>query len=605
MILHELNKYYERKAETENSDLPPLGFERKEIHFTIVLNDQGEFFDVEDNREIEGTRKKAKSFLVPKGGNRTANIAANLLWDGIDYALGIKKISEPPPGKTKDPHEKRGKERLEQQHQAFVQKIKSFVPDSMQDGGIQATIKFLESQDFEKLLEHPIWEEIFKSNSNISFRIKDELQLVCQSNTVREQIKKAQPSSSDNSEGFCLITGEKDEIERLHPAIKGVKGAQTSGAKIVSFNLPAFCSHGKEQGANAPVGKRAAFAYTTALNYLLRKDSGQKLIIGDASTVFWAEQSGHRMETLLEEMFGKTSTDDPDRGVRAVKALYKAPKTGAIPLEEDSTRFFVLGLSPNASRISVRFWQATTIKTLAHNIIMHFEDIEICHAPFENDHLSLSELLLSTATQGEQKNIPPNLAGHTMKSILEGIPYPRTLLSAVLTRTRMEQAKKDQKENVSHPRAALIKACLNRHCRIYSSHEKEITVSLDEANHNIGYLLGRLFATLEKTQKEAQEEASHGLNATIRDRFYGSASTRPRSVFSSLLKLQKHHVSKLENRNRGRAINLEKLIGGIIDDVQDFPTVLNLEDQGRFAIGYYHQRQNFFKKSDNSEEKGE
>lgn len=173
-----------------------------------------------------------------------------------------------------------------------------------------------------------------------------------------------------------------------------------------------------------------------------------------------------------------------------------------------------------------------------------------------------------------------------MKAILAGTPYPQTLLAAAIRRCRAER-------DIPYPRAALIKAFLTRSARLSQHLEKEVGMTLDTDNTNIGYRLGRLFSTLEKIQ----EEASPGLNATIRDRFYGSASGTPVTAFPHLMKLKNHHLAKLDNR--GRAVNLEKLICEIMAGITDFPTHLSLQDQGRFAIGYYHQRQAFFTKSEN------
>jgi CRISPR-associated protein Csd1 len=250
---------------------------------------------------------------------------------------------------------------------------------------------------------------------------------------------------------------------------------------------------------------------------------------------------------------------------------------------DPNTRFFVLGLAPNAARIAVRFWYAGTVGEVAANISAHFDDLEIVAPPKWSPYLSLRTLLRGIALQGDLENVPPNLAGDFMKAILTGTPYPRTLLAGALRRVRAER-------DVTYPRAALVKAVLARETRYYGSLEKEVGMSLDGSTTNVGYCLGRLFAVLEK----AQEEASPGINATIRDRFYGAASATPVAAFPHLLKLKNHHLAKLENR--GRAVNLERLIGEIMDGVSDFPAHLSLQDQGRFAVGYYHQRQDLFKK---------
>jgi CRISPR-associated protein Csd1 len=346
-----------------------------------------------------------------------------------------------------------------------------------------------------------------------------------------------------------------------------------------------FDSYGKQQSYNAPTSKKAAFAYTTALNQMLARDSRQKIFVGDATTVFWAERK-NPLEDVFSDVFGEPVKENPDSQTAAVRTLYNAPESGAPPLDEDLTPFYVLGLAPNAARIAVCFWYPGTVGEAARHIKQHFDDCAIVHSPKQPDHLSLFRLLVSTALLGKSENIPPNLAGDFMKSILAGTAYPHTLLTSALRRCRAEQ-------DVSYSRAALIKACLIRSNK--NNSEKEVGMSLDTTNINPGYLLGRLFAALER----AQENASPGINATIRDRFYGAASSTPVAVFPHLMKLKVHHIAKLENR--GQAVNLERLIGEIMDKVaanHAFPSHLNLQDQGRFAVGYYHQRQDFFTKKD-------
>ena len=305
--------------------------------------------------------------------------------------------------------------------------------------------------------------------------------------------------------------------------------------------------------------------------------------VGDTSTVFWSSRETH-FESDVADFFGEPPKDDPDRGTRAVEGLFKSVQTGAFSAEDGNTKFYVLGLAPNASRIAIRFWISDTIPSMAAKFCQHFEDIKIVHGPRDRDTLSLFRLLVSTAVLGKSENIAPNVAGETMRSVLAGLPYPQTLLQAAIRRIRAEH-------EVTHPRAALIKACLNRSLRFNNPQEKEeMKVSLDASNLNSGYRLGRLFATLEKIQAEA----SPGINATIRDKFYGAASSTPVTVFGSLMRLKNHHLAKLENP--GRRVNFEKLIGEIVEGIGDFPPHLRIEDQGRFAIGYYHQMQAFFTK---------
>ena len=566
MILQALHNYYDRKSADPESGLAQPGFEWKEIPFVIELEARGNPIQIEDTREGEGKKKRARSFLVPQGVKKTSGVAANLLWDNAAYVLGVDTKGKP--------------KRVEEQRQAFIAKIESLSTAGRNDIGVQAVLNFLRQASPESLSRHVEWEEIAETVPNLTFRLQGDVDLVCQRPAVAEAIGAQQDTTGAN--GLCLVTGESGEIERLHTAIKGVWGAQTSGANIVSFNLEAFNSYGKTQGANAPVSKRAAFSYTTALNNLLRKDSPQRLQVGDASVVFWADRPTE-WETGFVDVFGEPAKDDPDRNVRAVRSLYAAIDRGLLENDTGQANFFALGLAPNAARLAIRFWQYGTVADMAGRIKQHFDDLAIERSPRDPLYLSLFRLLVSVATQGKADNIPPNLGGELVRSILAGLPYPHTLLAAAVRRIRAEH-------NVTYARAALLKACINRATRYSNVNmEGELTMSLDEANGNVGYRLGRLFAVLEKIQ----EEANPGINATIRDRFYGAASSTPVTVFSTLLKLKNHHISKLDNR--GRAVNLEKRVGEIIEGIGDFPAQLRIEDQGRFAIGYYHQRQDFFK----------
>jgi len=575
MILQALYDYYERKIADPETQMAPPGFEWKEIPFVVEIDAKGKVVQIEDTREGEGEIKRGKAFLVPQGPKKTSGVVANLLWDNAEYVLGINTKGKP--------------ERVARQHQAFIAEIKSLIKSAQADEGLQSVLNFLQHMDIDSLSSRVGWDDIIETNPNLTFRLHKDIDLVCQRPAVAEFIKTSQAVKSARE--FCLVTGEMDEIERLHAAIKGVWGAQTSGANIVSFNRDAFNSYGKTQGANAPVGKRVAFSYTATLNHLLRKDSPQRLQVGDASVVFWAARPTD-WETGVVDIFGEPLKDDPDRNVRAVTSLYKAIDQGLMENEEGKTKFFALGLSPNAARIAIRFWQQGTVSEMAGRIKQFFDDLAIERSPSDPPYLSLFRLLVSVATQGKADNIPPNLGGELVRSILADLPYPQTLLSAAVRRIRAEH-------QVTYPRAAVIKACINRATR-YSdpTMKEELPMSLDEANTNIGYLLGRLFAVLEKIQ----EEANPGINATIRDRYYGAASSTPVTVFSTLLKLKNHHLSKLENR--GRAVNMEKRIGEIMEGVGDFPAQLALADQGRFAIGYYHQRQDFFKKIESTSSEG-
>lgn len=590
MILQELVHYYERKAQDPDSALAPEGFEQKEIPFVIVLDEAGGLVQIEDTRTLVGKKKRARSYLVPQGVKKTSGVAANLLWDNAEYVLGVVAKGKP--------------ERVIEQHAAFKARLTELPAN---DAGIIAISAFLANLPQDRLAQDPAWEEIVATNPNLTFQLLGDAELVCQrADVVAHLLAGESTPAQESAQGICLVTGQPAEIERLHPSIKGVWGAQSSGANIVSFNQRSFESYGKEQkqGENAPVSKQVVFAYTTALNHLLGKDSTQRMQVGDASTVFWADK-----ECLLEKSFAsfwsEPGKDDPDRNTLAVKALFDSIQQGSLNVSDEKTRFFVLGLAPNAARIAVRFWLTGTVKDFNQRIARHFEDIAIAHGSNEPPYLSLFRLLVNTAGQGKAENIPPSLGGDTLRAILSGLPYPDSLIFAAIRRIRADQSKKNSasgrlEENVNYPRAALIKACINRKTRFQHPNDpafqEELKVSLDLCNTHPGYRLGRLFAVLEKIQ----EEAHPGLNATIRDRFYGAASSTPVTVFSNLMKLSKHHLAKIENK--GRAVNLEKWIGEIMNGLTDFPALLTIADQGRFAIGYYHQKQAFYAKKSESDQ---
>jgi CRISPR-associated protein Csd1 len=572
VILQALHAYYERRQRLPDlaERLPQPGLEEREIPFILELAADGRLIAITDTRETQGKKKISKRFQVPQSVKRTRGIVANLLWDTAEYALGLGTRGKP--------------EQVAEQAAAFRARIKTLLVKLPDDAGLLAVQRFLQGEPLAAAQAQANWAEIEEGNNPLlSFRLAHDLDLVCQRPQVIAAFANAATVAGGGIALPCLITDISAEPERLHSAIKGVWGAQTSGANIVSFNLDAFCSYGKEQGANAPVSPAAAFAYTTALNSLLAKDSRQRMQVGDASTVFWAQsEEDSDVEDVFAALFAD-DVDDPDAHTEQVRALYDSLHTGRFAGAAGERKFFVLGLAPNAARIAIRFWQPAPLREVATHVRRWFDELALAHGPKDPEHPTLFRLLTAVALLGKADNLPPNLGGEVMRAILSGTPYPATWLSAAVTRCRAEQ-------HVSYLRAAVIKACLLRGHP--TSPQEEPTVMLNTDNPNVAYRLGRLFATLEKIQ----EEASPGLNATIRERYYGAASSTPVAVFTTLLRLKNHHLAKLTNR--GRAAYLEKLLGEILGAVDDFPLHLNLPNQGRFALGYYHQRQAFFTKSD-------
>ncbi len=582
MILQALKEYYERKADDSGSGIAPRGWFQGRIDFIIELTSDGIFKELYCEQTIKNNKPVSHSCLLPYIGKQALKHTmsgkdANLLWDNATFVLGLGK---------------NGDKKLA----SFIATIKERLGD-INDPAVNSVLKFLEHGQrdpatFAPIARHSQYgEEIRKGRVYMTFRLAgDEQRFIFQRPSIKNRVSQAFEPFEDT--GICLVTGEIDQpIELCHLVIKNLYGARKD-PNVVSFNKEAFNSFGKDQSANAPVGKKSAFAYTTALNHLTARESNQKLQVGDATAVFWSERDGN-LEKQVGDFFSEPPKDDPDRGVRAVASLFKAVETGAFASDENVIRFFVLGMTPFGPRIAVRFWIVDTVSGMAGKICQHFEDTRIVHGPRDKDTLSIFRLLVSTAPQGKSENIPPNLGGDMMRAILEVLPYPQTLLQAVIRRIRAEH-------EVSYPRAALIKACINRFTRFRNPEIKEeLKMSLDKNNENIGYRLGRLFATLERIQvRKFTQKGGNEPNSTIRDKYYGSASGTPIAVFGTLIRLSKHHLAGLENV--GERINFEKLIGEIMCGINDFPAHLRLDDQGRFAIGYYHQMSDFFiKKSDN------
>lgn len=540
-----------------------FGFSKEKIACEIVIDLNGNLVQISYIGKLENGKRYPKLLTVPQGVKKSVNIAANYLWGSTGYILGIESI---------------GKERSLKKFEAFKDLVKKEIGENIHDEENNAVIKFLDSWD----PTNPENIEKIKDaiDSNLVFRINGKTSFVHENPKIKEAWLKYYNSKESQEKGICLVTGKISTIERLHPAIKGVRNAQSTGANIVNFNLDSFCSYSKVQGYNAPVSRESAFAYTTALNSLL-SDERRRIQIGDATTVFWAEKA-NPLEDWFAEIF--SPREEATETVNQIRIFLKSVREGKMPQDIDpTTKFYILGLSPNASRLSIRFWYAGSVDDLSKKIDKHFKDIEI-EKQYENDRdfPSLFQLLVQTAVLGKADNINPLLAGELARAIFSGGNYPLSMLSALIN--RIKATNEDEKhKKITYPRMAMIKGILVRNFR------KEVSMSLDKGNKDPAYLLGRLFAVLEK----AQQDALGDINATIKDKYYASASSTPATTFPLLLKLNKYHTSKGEYGQFYDSLNAE-----ILEQMpaKQFPAYLTLEEQGLFAIGYYHQRNDFFKK---------
>ena len=561
MILKALYDYYKRC-----DNLPAKGMEEKEIGFLIVLSPDGQFLRFEDCRI---GKDHARIYLVKKHVGRSSAAVANYLYDNSAYVLGYSEKGN-------------GKEQL--YLDTFKAKIES-IADTFPENRDVTAIRTFYNNSREKILDlvskDILWEDIKKNlskkYSTFSFRIEGDLKIVAEK---RELLQLEECNDKAEADDICLVSGKHGPSVETTTATM-IPGSQAI-AKLVSFQVNSgYDSYGKTKCKNAPISEEAEFAYTTALNSMLQKGSRNKFMLGTRTFVFWAsnnnEASMETEESLFDLLgFSEEANDDPNAKIMKVRKVFESIYSGTMKTGLDD-KFYILGLAPNSARIAVVYWSETTLKDFAEKILRHFSDMEIHDTRKDKKpYMGIREIISSVTLGGKMSDATPNLPEAVVKSIFQGLPYPQTLYSACIRRIRAEQ-------KLTITRAAIIKAFLNRQ----SNNNKKINIMLDKDNNNQGYLCGRLFAVLDKIQEDANNISS------IRERYMNAASATPSAVFATILNLSVHHSEKLDE---GRRIYFEKIKQEILDKVSadGFPTHLDLQDQGRFFVGYYHQRQDFF-----------
>jgi CRISPR-associated protein Csd1 len=567
MILKALYDYYHRSG-----DLPVLGMELKEIGFIIVIDKSGNFLRFEDRR-ID--KKSAQKFLVKKSVGRSSAPVANYLYDNGQYVFGYS--------------DKGDMENMRKYFEVFKAKVEEIYDVFSDNVALKAVYAFYRQDPsimVEIMQNDPLWTDIIKNlnkkYSIFSFLIEGDTEIVA---SKRELIN----LEYDDNEIVgrpCLVIGKHSKTVEVTTATM-IPGSQAT-AKLVAFQVNSgYDSYGKSKGYNAPISEEAEFAYTTALNHLLRSDSHNKFMIGSRTFLFWASSNSDASkasEDSLFALFGRTEDDDPNKRIELVHHTFMSIFSGDLPANKDD-RFFILGLAPNSARIAVVYWNELPLREFAGLISKHFTDMEIADTRKEKKpYMSLYSILGSVTLGGKSSDATPNLPDAVVKSVFQGLPYPFSLFQACIRRIRAEQS-------INITRAAIIKAYLNR--LNDNNNNKKLDIMLDKENQNQGYLCGRLFAVLDKIQEDA-----NGIHS-IRERYMNSASATPAMVFAIILNLSTHHLEKL---NGGGQIFYERLKQEIISklDANGFPAHLDLQDQGRFFVGYYHQRQTLFSSDNNN-----
>lgn len=608
MVLQALNEHYQILSADPESGVAPLGYSATGVSFALNLSMKGELLDIyplfEQVQRGKKTFETPLRMIVPEQVKRASNIVANFLCDNSTYVLGLSDKNE---GDL---------QYVQKRFEAFRQFHCDLLTGADCPEAI-AILAFLNSYHPQTGREHPViaahLEELLKGG-NLVFKLEGESGYLHQNPKIR-RIWETYKTKTNGVVGQCLVTGENGPIARLHPSLKGIKDANPTGATLVGFNAPAYESYGKEQGENSPVSEKAAFAYTTILNYLLSSgNKNRKFSIGDTTVVYWAESSNPIYATIFAGLFGiaqdtpKVDAEDEisenfvqdKKAERLLAAIAdKVQHAGALDITglqdlDPNTRFYVLGLAPNAARISIRFFQQDPFQKMVQKIMTHYKDMAIVKE-FDDQpsQIPIWQILKETVSKkSSDQNASPLLAGSMFMAILNNAPYPAALYYAVINRIRADADEpKEGFRKINYPRAAIIKAYLTRKYRYQNSSQiKEVlSMSLNEKSTQPAYLLGRLFAVLEKVQQEAIGD----MNASIKDRYFTSACASPATVFPLLLRLSQHHISKAEfgyasDRRIEEIMNLLEIRDNPI------PAHLSLDEQGIFILGYYHQRAAFY-----------
>ena len=590
MILQELNNYYERLLADPNREVPARHWSVEKASWELRLSSEGKLLGAYPLTQGEGKElRKFMSLRVPEHTTRCGTgMLPFFLCDNPAYLLGYD--------------EKRGPEKL-----ASARALHEGVLAGCEDEGAQAVLRFFERDDRDSNLDETVRSELVEAGGFAVFRLEGDRSLLHD----RPAVVAAWASYCDGQAkgevvGQCAVTGEKAPLARLFPQVTGVPGAQSAGASLVSFNLQSFESYGKSQAYNASVSEAAAFNAGSALRQLCA-DAGHRVRIGETTVVFWADRPASIEDKVVLAMLDPDELDrtaeDP-KAVESVRAALDSMERG-LPLQgvDIDTRYFVLGLAPNAARLAVRFFETSTLGRMAENFGEYLRDVGMVDVRAR----SLRTLLLQTAPMGASDQLPSTLVNGCMEAMLTGRAFPQALYYAALSRMRSDHARRNSWD--MGQRAALLKACLVRKARFASmgsteqdgasraDGERGLDVDLDKKRTNRGYVLGRLFAVMEHTQRSALGE----VNATIRDRYIGAASTTPARVFPHLLHSTQNHLSKLRKFNPGLCVKFEKAndeIMGMLDGPSLFPKTLGAEDQGEFFVGYYQQRVDLWKKHD-------
>lgn len=572
-------------------------YEPKEVDFLVVLGGGGELIDVLAPRDpspldAKGRpkgRPRAPRRAIPRRSDRTSGDEAEFLVDKAEYVFGI------------DPQGRRAPDRLMRRRQLFRRRVEEAAATLPGSRGLKAVVRFLE-QELPQKIRHLLQAESAADRPALSgalfafvYKPDGAAQCVHDEPAVKHYFRRLLENEEDVPRGQCLVTGETDvPLTRLHAKPRGIppRADTGGGVPLTSTNAAAFQSYGLDGIGGAPISRTANVAIETALNRLLDPaypgPTGEPLpvrnvqVSRDTVFVYWA-----RGETALDFLRGLEERDPEEVGW-----MLRSPcASGTVPLE-DPTDFYALMLSGATGRAILRSFLHSTVREVAQAIEKYRSEASIIR-PYQQGPggYALREIRAALAPLGDIDRLPPSLGTHLYLDILYGRSFPRSVLDAGIRRSRAHdfhdnRAQRDFRRLA--PRCSLLKAYFNR------NHGEGVNVSLDTQRTDAPYLLGRLLATIDKVQ----QEALGSVNVTVVDRYYGGASSTPGAVFPTLLRRSQNHLAKLRRDKGGLAVHRDRLLQEILGAMQGFPSTMNLEAQGLFALGFYHQRQDFFTKKE-------
>lgn len=573
MILEALVKHYQVLKEQGKAAEP--GWCTEKVSFSVQLRKDGSLLGITSLKEDDVRGKKTvwrpKNLRVPERVSRSSGINSNFLCDNSKYILGIDASGS---GKR----EKECFENAKEKHLKILGDTEGEMAEAVRNFFLRWNPDLAET--IPDIKEN--WEEI--TGGNLVFKLG--MEYAQENREIQLAWQKACDETERETEGICLVTGERTSISRTHTPVKGVAGAQSSGAALVSFNAPSFESYGKEQSYNAPVGKRAMFGYTTALNYLLA-DKKHVLQMGDTTVLFWAEEG----EEVYQDAFLAAAEPSEDNQEIVAGVLQNIAKGEMAVFHQEelnpAQQFYILGLAPNAARLSVRFFFQNHFGKLLEHVAGHYERMKIVKPSWDKrEYVGIKELLEETVNKNAKEKRPSaGMAASVFLKILAGERYPESLYQNTLQRIRAEQG------TVTRGRAGIVKAYLIQNKNHFYEQEENF-VGVNEPCKDPAYVLGREFAVLE----QIQETANPGINTTIKDRYFNAACATPATIFPIIQKLKNSHIRKLEE---GQKIFFEKQLTDLQGKLSEIPKNLTLEEQGVFILGYYHQTQKRYEKKEN------